>query len=124
MIQSYIVRFIKTDNDKTKLTVIADDPETKRPLQNTTKNSLVKYHEEFEREMKGLKSLVTDDPELMRVKKSTAIASEVAYRWVKEPQADQESMRSNVLQYHTSSRRPTDSIVNYNPMSAEHQPSL
>ena len=48
--------------------------------------------------MKGVKTSVTDDPELMRVKKNTTIASEVTSQGVRERQADQERMRSNVLQ--------------------------
>ena len=48
--------------------------------------------------MKGVKTSVTDDPELMRLKKNTAISSEIEYRGVREKHSDMEQRRGNVMQ--------------------------
>ncbi|KRX98044.1 LIM and SH3 domain protein F42H10.3, partial [Trichinella pseudospiralis] len=64
---------------KTKASVVADTPEMRRLQENTKNQSLIKYHEEYERMMKGKKIQVADDPEIQRLLKNTQIQSNVIY---------------------------------------------
>uniref|UniRef100_A0A5S6QQL9 LIM and SH3 domain protein F42H10.3 n=1 Tax=Trichuris muris TaxID=70415 RepID=A0A5S6QQL9_TRIMR len=63
---------------KTKASVVADTPEMKRLQENTKNQSLIRYHEEYER-MRGKKIEVADDPEIQRHIKNTQIQSNVIY---------------------------------------------
>jgi len=62
----------------TKFTAVADTPENLRIKKNTTNQSGIVYHQEFEKE-KGKFTSVTDDPETMRTKKTQQQASGIAY---------------------------------------------
>merc|ERR1719419_1827114 len=44
------------------------------------KISSVKYHEDFEKNIRGTKTQVTDDPETRRLKQNTALQSNIEYR--------------------------------------------
>jgi len=57
--------------------------------------SQVQYHAEFEKQ-KGRKIEVTDDPELLRHQKNTAIMSNVAYHGVLEQKEGQEKRRATL----------------------------
>ncbi|CDW56963.1 Nebulin and LIM and SH3 1 domain containing prote in [Trichuris trichiura] len=63
---------------KAKASVVADTPEMKRLQENTKNQSLIRYHEEYER-MRGKKIEVADDPEIQRHIKNTQIQSNVIY---------------------------------------------
>lgn len=65
---------------KTKATAVAETPELARVAQNTKQQSLVKYHEEFEKKIKGSKIEVADDQETQRVMKVNALVSQLEYK--------------------------------------------
>lgn len=55
-----------------------------------------KYHEEFEKKIKGSKIQVADDPETQRLKQLNAIVSQVEYKGLKEKVSEMETHRQNV----------------------------
>jgi len=57
-----------------------------------------KYHEDFEKNIKGNKIQVTDDPESQRLKQLNSIISQVEYKGLKEKVSDMEARRPNVSQ--------------------------
>lgn len=66
---------------KTKASVVADTPEMRRLAETTKNQSLVKYHEEFEKS-KGKKTEIADDPEIFRHVKNTQNISNAAYHGI------------------------------------------
>jgi len=54
-----------------------------------------KYHEEFEKKIKGSKIQVADDPETQRLKQLNAIVSQVEYKGLKEKVNEMETHRQN-----------------------------
>ncbi len=71
--------YCNTHYPTTKFTAVADTPENMRLKKNTSQQSNIVYHKEFENE-KGKYTAVEDDPETLRLKKTTQIASDVAYK--------------------------------------------
>ena len=71
--------YCNTHYPSTKFTAVADTPENLRIKKNTTNQSTVVYHKEFEQE-KGKFTAVADDPETTRIKKTQAQASTVKYQ--------------------------------------------
>lgn len=57
-----------------------------------------KYHEEFEKKIKGSKIEVADDPETQRLKQLSSILSQVEYKGLREKVLDMEARRQNVAQ--------------------------
>lgn len=55
-----------------------------------------KYHEDFEKNIKGSKIQVADDPETQRLKQLNAIVSQVEYKGLKEKVNEMETHRQNV----------------------------
>ena len=53
----------------------------------------LKYHEDFETNIKGKKTQVVDDPETMRHKQVTSIISQVDYQGHHQKQAEMEARR-------------------------------
>ncbi|XP_003742819.1 LIM and SH3 domain protein Lasp [Galendromus occidentalis] len=76
-----------------KHTTVADTPEARRLAENTKIQSQVKYHEEFERNMKGKATQMADDPELQRLKQTSKIISNVEYHREVEKKQDMENRR-------------------------------
>lgn len=76
-----------------KHTTVADTPEARRLAENTKIQSQVKYHEEFERNMKGKVTQVADDPEMTRLKQSSKIISNAEYHKDVERKQDMEHRR-------------------------------
>jgi hypothetical protein len=95
----------------TKATVVADTPEMARIAHNTKIQSQVKYHEEFEKTIKGSKIEVTDDPESRRVKRIGSIVSQVEYKGTK-PDARRQSLPHDSFESH---RVVEDSSVKSSP---------
>lgn len=56
-----------------------------------------KYHEEFEKKIKGSKIQVADDPETQRLKQLNAIVSQVEYKGLKEKVNEMETHRQNAM---------------------------
>ena len=56
-----------------------------------------KYHEEFEKKIKGSKIQVADDPETQRLKQLTSIVSQVEYKGLKEKVNEMESHRGGTM---------------------------
>lgn len=56
----------------------------------------MRYHEEFEKNIKGSKIQVADDPEMSRIRHNTAIQSEVEYRGQRGIAAEMEQRRANI----------------------------
>ena len=71
--------YCNTHYPTTKFTAVADTPENLRLKKNTTNQSGVVYHKEFEKE-KGKFTAVADDPETMRTKKTQMQASDLKYQ--------------------------------------------
>ncbi|XP_057296587.1 LIM and SH3 domain protein 1-like isoform X2 [Hydractinia symbiolongicarpus] len=71
--------YCNTHYPTTKFTAVADTPENLRLKKNTTNQSNVVYHKDFEQE-RGKFTAVADDPETLRVKKSQVQASDVRYQ--------------------------------------------
>ena len=69
----------------TKFTAVADTPENKRLAKNTSQQSAIVYHKEFEAE-KGKLTQVADDPETLRLQKTAKQASDIAYKGNVTPQ--------------------------------------
>lgn len=57
-----------------------------------------KYHEEFEKKIKGSKIQVADDPETQRLKQLSSVVSQVEYKGLREKNMDMEARRQNVSQ--------------------------
>ena len=57
-----------------------------------------KYHEEFEKKIKGSKIQIADDPESQRLKQLNTIVSQVEYKGLKEKVNEMENRRHNVGQ--------------------------
>ncbi|ELU01861.1 hypothetical protein CAPTEDRAFT_18297 [Capitella teleta] len=81
---------------KTSFTTVTDTPEMMRLKANTQQQSLLKYHEDFEKNIKGTKTQVADDPELSRLKKNTSNQSNIQYHGLKERAAEMEQRRTTV----------------------------
>lgn len=71
--------YCNTHYPTTKFTAVADTPENLRLKKNTTNQSAVDYHKDFEKE-KGKFTAVADDPETLRTKKTQQQASDLAYQ--------------------------------------------
>jgi len=54
-----------------------------------------KYHEDFEKNIKGSKIQVADDPETQRLKQLNAIVSQVEYKGLKEKVNEMETHRQS-----------------------------
>jgi len=63
-----------------KATMVSDTPELQRIAQNTKIQSQVKYHEDFEKNIRGSKIQVSDDPEMTRVKQVNHLVSQLEYK--------------------------------------------
>lgn len=81
---------------QTKATVVADTPELQRLARNTELQSQVKYHEEFEKKIKGSKIQISDDPETQRLKHLNSVVSEVEYKGIREKTGNMESRRQSL----------------------------
>jgi len=71
--------YCNTHYPTTSFTAVADTPENMRIKKNTTNQSAVSYHKDFEKE-KGKFTAVADDPETLRIKKTQQQASDLAYQ--------------------------------------------
>jgi len=71
--------YCNTHYPKTNFTAVADTPENLRLKKNTTNQSNVVYHKEFEKD-RGRFTAVADDPETLRTKKTQEQASHIAYK--------------------------------------------
>lgn len=71
--------YCNTHYPSTKFTSVADTPENLRLKKNTTNQSGVVYHKDFEQE-RGKFTAVADDPETTRAKKTQRQASSVEYQ--------------------------------------------
>lgn len=60
--------------------------------------SQVKYHEDFEKNIKGTKIQVAEDPELNRTKQLTKVVSDIEYRGHRDQAQEMEQRRSQVNQ--------------------------
>ncbi|ESO09962.1 hypothetical protein HELRODRAFT_190341 [Helobdella robusta] len=78
---------------QTKHTVVADTPELQRLSQTSKLQSQAKYHEEFEKKIKGSKIQVADDPETQRLKQLSTMVSQVEYKGLKEKFGEMEAKR-------------------------------
>ncbi|XP_002156849.1 LIM and SH3 domain protein 1 [Hydra vulgaris] len=100
--------YCNTHYPSTKFTAVADTPENLRIKKNTTNQSTIVYHKEFEQE-KGKYTAVADDPETTRVKKTQNQASSVKYQQRIEPLAAQvDSEGSRPPASNTSSRKVSE----------------
>lgn len=81
---------------QTKATVVADTPELQRLARNTELQSQVKYHEEFEKKIKGSKIQISDDPETQRIKHVNSVVSQVEYKAVREKSGSVDSRRQSL----------------------------
>lgn len=77
----------------TKHTAVADTPENRRLAKNTAIQSQVKYHADFEKNIKGSKIQVADDPETRRNQLLTKMVSGVEYRGHRDTVQEMESRR-------------------------------
>lgn len=71
--------YCNTHYPTTKHTAVADTPENLRLKKNTTNQSNIVYHKDFEQE-RGKFTAVADDPETTRAKKTQKQASYVEYQ--------------------------------------------
>lgn len=71
--------YCNTHYPTTSFTAVADTPENLRLKKNTTNQSSVVYHKEFEKE-KGKFTAVADDPETLRTKKNQMQTSDLKYQ--------------------------------------------
>lgn len=71
--------YCNTHYPSTKFTAVADTPENLRLKKNTTNQSSVVYHKDFEQE-RGKFTAVADDPETTRARKTQKQASGVEYQ--------------------------------------------
>jgi len=62
---------------------VTDDPETRRILENTKIISQVKYHEDFEKNIKNKFTPVPDNPDTIRAIENQKIVSSVEYKGLK-----------------------------------------
>lgn len=68
---------------------MADDPETRRILENTKIISQVKYHEDFEKNIKNKYTPVLDNPETARAIENQKIVSSAEYKGIKNQNQNQ-----------------------------------
>jgi len=101
----------------TKFTAVAETPEMQRLAQNTKMQSQIKYHEDFEKNIKGTKIQVSDDPETQRLKAASANISQVEYRGLRERAQEMEQYRQNIPQNQEGGapRREPGRIADYDP---------
>jgi hypothetical protein len=102
---------------QTKFTCVADTPENRRIAENTKIQSQVKYHEEFEKNMKGKKIEVADDPETLRIQQHGKIISQAEYKNIKQDRDEMERRRPNLPQepQPMPGRRQIGSVADYDP---------
>lgn len=61
-------------------------------------NVQAKYHEDFEKNIKGSKIQVADDPETQRLKQLSSVVSQVEYKGLREKVMDMEARRQSAAQ--------------------------
>lgn len=64
---------------QTKATVVADTPEQQRLARTSQMQSQAVYHADFEKNIRGTITTVTDDTEMKRVKEVANVISQAAY---------------------------------------------
>jgi len=105
-----------------KATVVAETPELQRLTQASKNQSQAKYHEDFEKNIRGSKIEVVDDPESQRLKQLSSVVSQVEYKGLKEKVSEMESRRQNINQPQVLAK-PDKGKVTAAVNSDEHKPS-